>query len=256
MLAFWTTTLEVAADAWRIELAPTRSQQGPIVAANLWGYRSAMVAAGSGAIYVAARTDWTSPISSSPRWLPALPDPRRDARRSRAGGGRAARARHRHRRRSVDHPRRDRDRDRRDRLGVAVGSRRRGHQQQDQHHAAVLVGRACCRSSRWRSRCRGSASCRRPHPRAPRRRSAPMSISSGASASRRCRPGFRLVLPHGRRDGADAVPSAVQRARLRPRQISIADGAVALLSSMVGVALGGLAGGALAAGLGARRSAR
>src|SRR3569832_253913 len=52
LLAFWTTTFEVAADAWRIELAPTAEQQGPIVAANLWGYRSAMVAAGSGAIYI------------------------------------------------------------------------------------------------------------------------------------------------------------------------------------------------------------
>jgi MFS transporter, PAT family, beta-lactamase induction signal transducer AmpG len=59
LLAFWTTTLEVAADAWRIELAPTAAQQGPIVAANLWGYRSAMVAAGSGAIYIAAKSDWT-----------------------------------------------------------------------------------------------------------------------------------------------------------------------------------------------------
>ena len=60
LLAFWTTTLEVAADAWRIELAPTQAEQGPMVAANLWGYRSAMVAAGSGAIYIAAKSDWTT----------------------------------------------------------------------------------------------------------------------------------------------------------------------------------------------------
>ncbi|MDR7058818.1 MULTISPECIES: permease [unclassified Sphingopyxis] len=59
VLAFWTTTLEVAADGWRIELAPTQAEQAPIVAANLWGYRSAMVAAGSGAILVAAWADWT-----------------------------------------------------------------------------------------------------------------------------------------------------------------------------------------------------
>lgn len=59
LLAFWTTTLEVAADGWRIELAPTQTEQAPIVAANLWGYRSAMVAAGSGAILVAAWSDWT-----------------------------------------------------------------------------------------------------------------------------------------------------------------------------------------------------
>lgn len=60
LLAFWTTTLEVAADGWRIDLAPTQEAQAPIVAANLWGYRSAMVAAGSGAILIAARTDWTT----------------------------------------------------------------------------------------------------------------------------------------------------------------------------------------------------
>ncbi|OYU14312.1 MAG: permease [Alphaproteobacteria bacterium PA4] len=59
LLAFWTTTLEVAADGWRIELAPTQADQAPLVSANLWGYRSAMVAAGSGAALVAARADWT-----------------------------------------------------------------------------------------------------------------------------------------------------------------------------------------------------
>ncbi|MDB5696459.1 MAG: permease [Sphingomonas bacterium] len=59
-LAFWTTTLEVAVDAWRIELAPTPELQGPIVAANLWGYRSAMVAAGSGALIVAEFGGWTA----------------------------------------------------------------------------------------------------------------------------------------------------------------------------------------------------
>ena len=58
LLAFWTTTLEVAADAWRIEVAPTEAEQGPIVAANVWGYRSAMVAAGSGALLVADEAGW------------------------------------------------------------------------------------------------------------------------------------------------------------------------------------------------------
>ena len=60
LLAFWTTTLEVAADAWRIELAPTQDAQGPIVAANLWGYRTAMVAAGSVSLIVADRAGWTA----------------------------------------------------------------------------------------------------------------------------------------------------------------------------------------------------
>lgn len=59
LLAFWTTTLEIAADGWRIELAPGQAQQAPVVAANLWGYRSAMVAAGSGAVWIAAKADWT-----------------------------------------------------------------------------------------------------------------------------------------------------------------------------------------------------
>ncbi len=59
LLAFWTTTLEVAADAWRIELYPTQDEQGPIVAANLWGYRTAMVAAGSGALLLADWRGWT-----------------------------------------------------------------------------------------------------------------------------------------------------------------------------------------------------
>lgn len=60
LLAFWTTNLEISADAWRIELAPTQEEQGPIVAAFVWGYRSAMVAAGSGALIVADRGGWTA----------------------------------------------------------------------------------------------------------------------------------------------------------------------------------------------------
>lgn len=60
LLAFWTTTLEIAADGWRIELAPTKAEQAPLVAANLWGYRGAMIAAGSGAVYLAGQFDWTA----------------------------------------------------------------------------------------------------------------------------------------------------------------------------------------------------
>lgn len=62
LLAFWTTTLEVAADAWRIELAPTQEQQGPLATANLWGYRTAMVAAGSGALLVADPAGAAGPL--------------------------------------------------------------------------------------------------------------------------------------------------------------------------------------------------
>lgn len=60
LLAFWTTTLEIAADGWRIELAPAQADQGPIVAANQWGYRSAFVAASSGALIIADAVGWTA----------------------------------------------------------------------------------------------------------------------------------------------------------------------------------------------------
>ena len=112
-LAFWTTTLEVAADAWRIELAPTRELQGPLAAANLWGYRTAMVAAGSGALLFADESGALAPalrtLGIVPGWtaaylliaaaafvplpiLAALPPERRgDAgRMSALGGGVAA----------------------------------------------------------------------------------------------------------------------------------------------------------------------
>lgn len=92
LLAFWTTTLEVAADAWRIELAPNAEEQGPIAAANLWGYRTAMVAAGSGALLIADRPGWgwtaaylgiaAAAFAAFPL-LVALPrEPGRDGRRS------------------------------------------------------------------------------------------------------------------------------------------------------------------------------
>jgi PAT family beta-lactamase induction signal transducer AmpG len=59
LLSFWTTTLEVSADAWRIELAPTAEEQGPLTAANLWGYRSAMAISSLLALAVADHFDWT-----------------------------------------------------------------------------------------------------------------------------------------------------------------------------------------------------
>jgi PAT family beta-lactamase induction signal transducer AmpG len=59
LLAFWTSTLEIAADGWRVELAPTAEEQGPLVAFNQWGYRFSMVVAAFGAIGIAAIFDWT-----------------------------------------------------------------------------------------------------------------------------------------------------------------------------------------------------
>lgn len=58
LLAFWTTTLEAAADGWRVELAPTAEAQAPLASAALWGYRSAMVAAGSFAVMLADKAGW------------------------------------------------------------------------------------------------------------------------------------------------------------------------------------------------------
>eukprot|EP01035_Chromulina_nebulosa_P027428 gene27428-36079_t len=58
LLAFWTTTLEVSADAWRIELAPTAEEQGPLTAANLWGYRTAMAVSSLAALAVADHAGW------------------------------------------------------------------------------------------------------------------------------------------------------------------------------------------------------
>jgi PAT family beta-lactamase induction signal transducer AmpG len=59
LLSFWTTTLEVSADAWRIELAPTAEEQGPLTAANLWGYRTAMAISSLAALAVADHAGWT-----------------------------------------------------------------------------------------------------------------------------------------------------------------------------------------------------
>jgi len=57
-LALWSATLEIAADGWRIELAPDQAAQAPLVTANLWGYRGAMVAAASAATLIAAQWGW------------------------------------------------------------------------------------------------------------------------------------------------------------------------------------------------------
>ena len=88
LLAFWTTTLEVAADAWRIELAPTAEGQGPLVAANLWGYRSAMVAASGGAIWISGWSggdNWTAAYLAIAA-AAAIPLPILAAMRPAAGG--------------------------------------------------------------------------------------------------------------------------------------------------------------------------
>jgi PAT family beta-lactamase induction signal transducer AmpG len=57
-LAFWATNLEAASDGWRCELAHDAKSQAPLVSAALWGYRSAMVAAGSVAVLLAGASNW------------------------------------------------------------------------------------------------------------------------------------------------------------------------------------------------------
>lgn len=57
-LAFWATNLEAASDGWRCELAHDAKSQAPLVSAALWGYRSAMVAAGSVAVLLAGVSNW------------------------------------------------------------------------------------------------------------------------------------------------------------------------------------------------------
>ncbi len=57
-LAFWATTLEAAADGWRCEVAHDATSQAPLVSAVLWGYRSAMVAAGGAAVAIADYAGW------------------------------------------------------------------------------------------------------------------------------------------------------------------------------------------------------
>lgn len=57
-LAFWATNLEAASDGWRCELAHDERTQAPLVSAALWGYRSAMVAAGSVAVLLAGASRW------------------------------------------------------------------------------------------------------------------------------------------------------------------------------------------------------
>jgi len=57
-LAFWATTLEAASDGWRCELAHDAGTQAPLVSATLWGYRCAMVAAGSIAVLLAGWSNW------------------------------------------------------------------------------------------------------------------------------------------------------------------------------------------------------
>ena len=56
-VAFLSASQDIAIDAWRIELFPERAQ-GAALAAYIWGYRAALLIAGSAAIGLAGRLGW------------------------------------------------------------------------------------------------------------------------------------------------------------------------------------------------------
>ena len=56
-VAFLSATQDIGIDAWRIELFPERLQ-GSALAAYVWGYRAALLVAGSAAIGLAGRLGW------------------------------------------------------------------------------------------------------------------------------------------------------------------------------------------------------
>lgn len=57
LVAFSSSTQDVAVDAYRIEAAAVE-YQGAMSANYVFGYRTAMLAAGAGALYIAAEADW------------------------------------------------------------------------------------------------------------------------------------------------------------------------------------------------------
>jgi MFS transporter, PAT family, beta-lactamase induction signal transducer AmpG len=60
-VAFLSATQDIAIDAWRIEVFPVR-RQGVALAAYVWGYRIALLAATTGVIGVAAMIGWRGPL--------------------------------------------------------------------------------------------------------------------------------------------------------------------------------------------------
>lgn len=58
LAAFGSATQDIAIDAYRIE-AVTRDRQGAMAATYVFGYRVALLAAGAGALHIAASADWS-----------------------------------------------------------------------------------------------------------------------------------------------------------------------------------------------------
>ena len=62
-IAFLSASQDIAVDAWRIELF-TEKQQGAALAAYIWGYRVALLIAGSAAIGLAGKLGWHGALLS------------------------------------------------------------------------------------------------------------------------------------------------------------------------------------------------
>jgi len=60
-VAFLSASQDILIDAWRIE-SFSRERQGSALAANIWGYRGAMLVSGSGAIWLSQLAGWTTSL--------------------------------------------------------------------------------------------------------------------------------------------------------------------------------------------------
>ncbi len=94
LVAFCSASQDIGVDAWRIETFPARAQ-GAAMAAYVWGYRAALLAASPGAIWAASRIGWHASLlcvaglvalgplvtllAPEPDLRPAAPAPRRFA---------------------------------------------------------------------------------------------------------------------------------------------------------------------------------
>ncbi|OYQ37795.1 hypothetical protein CHU95_00345 [Niveispirillum lacus] len=58
LTVFWSSSQDIAIDAWRIELSRDAAETGVLAAAYLWGYRAAMVAGGGGTLFLAGTVGW------------------------------------------------------------------------------------------------------------------------------------------------------------------------------------------------------
>lgn len=92
VIAFLSASQDIAIDAWRIELFPER-QQGAALAAYIWGYRAALLIAGSAAIGLVKPLGWhgallgvTALVALGPAFTLLAPAPMAVLRQRGAGG--------------------------------------------------------------------------------------------------------------------------------------------------------------------------